>query len=42
MPTNEQNIAMIRARLGNPLPNAPDDQQLLRLMVANEVVHTAL
>ena len=41
MPTNEQNIAMIRARLGNPLPNAPDDQQLLRLMVDQLSHHSA-
>ena len=32
---------MVRARLGNPLPNAPDDQQLLRLLIDQVTHHSA-
>ena len=41
MPTNEQNVALIRARLGNPLPSAPDDQILLRLLTDQLTHHSA-
>ncbi len=38
MPTNQQNIALIRSRLGNPLPNSPDDQQIL-LSLTDQLTH---
>jgi hypothetical protein len=41
VPTNEQNVALIRARLGNPLPSAPDDQILLRLLTDQLAHHSA-
>lgn len=41
MPTNEQNLAHIRRRLGQPLPNGPDDQTLLTLLVDQLMHHSA-
>ncbi len=36
-----QNIGMIRRRLGHPLPDGPDDQQLLQLLVDQLLHHHA-
>lgn len=41
MPTNEQNIAIIRRRLGSPLPNGPDDQTVLTLFIDQLMHHSA-
>lgn len=41
MPTNEQNLAIIRRRLGHPLPDGPDDQMLLTLLVDQLMHHSA-
>lgn len=41
MPTNEQNIAIIRRRLGQPLPQFPDDQTLLTLLIDQLMHHSA-
>lgn len=41
MPTNEQNIAIIRRRLGHPLPEAPDDGTLLTMLIDQIAHHTA-
>lgn len=35
MPTNSQNIALIRRRLGNPLDNSPGDEMLMEFLVDN-------
>lgn len=40
MPTNEQNLAIIRRRLGHPLPEAPDDGTLLTMLVDQIAHHT--
>lgn len=38
--TNEQNLAIIRRRLGHPLPEAPDDGTLLTMLVDQIAHHT--
>lgn len=38
--TNEQNIAIIRRRLGHPLPASPDDGTLLTMLVDQIAHHT--
>lgn len=40
MPTNEQNLAIIRRRLGHPLPESPDDGTLLTMLVDQIAHHT--
>ena len=38
--TNEQNIAIIRRRLGHPLPDAPDDGVILTALIDQIAHHT--